>query len=59
MVDFGKGAIVPFDDLMDELLELVAEDADHFGCSAEVAARARDRRATARAPTASSPASRK
>jgi carboxylate-amine ligase len=41
MVDFGKGAIVPFDELMDELLDLLAEDADHFGCSAEVA-RARD-----------------
>ena len=41
MVDFGKGAIVPFDELMDELLDLLAEDADHFGCSTEVS-RARE-----------------
>jgi carboxylate-amine ligase len=41
MVDFGKGAIVPFAELMEELLELLAEDADYFGCTAEVA-RARD-----------------
>jgi carboxylate-amine ligase len=37
MVDFGKGAIVPFDVLLEELFELVAEDAAYFGCSAEVA----------------------
>lgn len=36
MVDFGKGAIVPFDELLEELFELVAEDADHFGTTAEV-----------------------
>lgn len=36
MVDFGKGAIVPFDTLLEELFELVAEDADYFGCTAEV-----------------------
>jgi carboxylate-amine ligase len=41
MVDFGKSAIVPFAELMEELLELLAEDADCFGCTAEVA-RARD-----------------
>ena len=41
MVDFGKGAVVPFPKLMEELLELIAEDADHFGCTAEVA-RARE-----------------
>jgi glutamate---cysteine ligase / carboxylate-amine ligase len=41
LVDFGKGAVVPFAELMEELLELVAEDAEHFGCTAEVA-RARD-----------------
>ena len=36
MVDFGRGEIVPFPQLMDELLELVREDAEHFGCLAEV-----------------------
>ena len=36
MVDFGRGEIVPFPQLMDELLELVREDAKHFGCVAEV-----------------------
>jgi carboxylate-amine ligase len=41
MVDFGKGAVVPFPELIEELLELVGEDADHFGCTAEVA-RARE-----------------
>ena len=37
MVDFGKGAIVPFSHLLEELFDLVAEDAAYFGCSAEVA----------------------
>lgn len=37
MVDFGKGAVVPFSDLMEELFELVAEDAAYFGCTAEIA----------------------
>jgi carboxylate-amine ligase len=36
MVDFGKGALVPFPELMEELIELVAEDAEHFDCVAEV-----------------------
>lgn len=36
MVDFGKGAIIPFSELLEELFELVAEDADHFGTTAEV-----------------------
>ncbi|MGH6736605.1 MAG: carboxylate-amine ligase [Methyloceanibacter sp.] len=36
MVDFGKGAIVPFAHLLEELFELVAEDAAYFGCVAEV-----------------------
>ena len=37
MVDFGKGAIVPFAHLLEELFDLVAEDAAYFGCTAEVA----------------------
>jgi glutamate---cysteine ligase / carboxylate-amine ligase len=41
MVDFGKGTVVPFPELMEELLELIAEDAEHFDCVAEVA-RVRD-----------------
>ena len=37
MVDFGKGEVVPFASLLEELFELVAEDATYFGCTAEVA----------------------
>jgi len=37
MVDFGRGEIVPFAELIEELFELVAEDAAYFGCAAEVA----------------------
>ncbi len=36
MVDFGRGEIVAFPQLVDELLNLVREDAEHFGCVAEV-----------------------
>ena len=36
MVDFGRGAMVPFSHLIEELLELVAEDAAFFGCAPEV-----------------------
>ncbi|MGD9742403.1 MAG: carboxylate-amine ligase [Dongiaceae bacterium] len=36
LVDFGKGAIVPYADLLEEMLTLVAEDAAHFGCEAEI-----------------------
>lgn len=37
MVDFGRGTLVPYAELLDELLELVAEDAEAFGCVAEIA----------------------
>jgi len=37
MVDFGRGAMVPFSHLIEELFELVAEDAAFFGTAAEVA----------------------
>jgi carboxylate-amine ligase len=37
MVDFGKGEVVPFASLLEELFDLVAEDAAYFGCTAEVA----------------------
>ena len=37
LVDFGKGAVVPFPVLLEELFELIAEDAAYFGCVAEIA----------------------
>lgn len=36
LVDFGKGAIVPYADLLEEMLALIAEDAGHFDCRAEI-----------------------
>ncbi|MEM7428492.1 MAG: carboxylate-amine ligase [Pseudomonadota bacterium] len=36
MIDFGLGAVVPFADLMDELIELVHEDAEAMGCIDEI-----------------------
>lgn len=36
LVDFGRGKIVPYADLLDEMLGLVREDAEHFGCVAEL-----------------------
>ena len=36
LVDFGRGSIVPYADLLDEIIALVSEDAAHFGCMAEV-----------------------
>lgn len=36
LFDFGKGELVPFRDLLDELLVLVREDAEALGCMAEV-----------------------
>jgi carboxylate-amine ligase len=36
LIDFGRGEIVPYADLLEELLALVEEDADFFGCAAEV-----------------------
>lgn len=38
LVDFGRGEIVPYPHLLEELLDLIAEDAAHFGCETEVAA---------------------
>ena len=37
LFDFGRGALVPFTDLIDELLEFIEEDAEVLGCRAEVA----------------------
>ncbi len=36
LVDFGKGRIVPFADLLEELLGLIAEDAEALGCRPQV-----------------------
>ena len=36
MIDFGKGDLVPFADLMEELIALVTPDAEELGCIEEV-----------------------
>ena len=36
LVDFGKGIKVPFTDLVEEIIELVAEDAERLGCVDEI-----------------------
>jgi glutamate---cysteine ligase / carboxylate-amine ligase len=36
LFDFGKGELVPFSDLVDELLQMVREDAEALGCLPEV-----------------------
>jgi carboxylate-amine ligase len=36
LVDFGRGAIVPYAELLDEILTLIDQDARHFGCVEEV-----------------------
>lgn len=41
LVDFGRGEIVPYPELLEELLELLRPDAEQLGCVAEVG-RARD-----------------
>ena len=37
LIDFGKGEIVPFHTLLEELLQLVQEDVQALDCAAEVA----------------------
>lgn len=37
LVDFGRGAIVPYAELLEEILALIEEDAGHFGCLDEAA----------------------
>jgi glutamate---cysteine ligase / carboxylate-amine ligase len=37
LVDYGKRELVPYPELLEEILALVAEDAAHFGCRAEIA----------------------
>ncbi len=36
LMDFGKAELVNYPDLVDELLALVAQDAEELGCSAEI-----------------------
>jgi len=36
LIDFGRSRTVPYPQLMEELLELLVEDAKHLGCLAEV-----------------------
>lgn len=36
LVDFGRGEIVPFEALLEEMLDLVGPDADMLGCRAEI-----------------------
>ncbi len=36
LFDFGKGQIVPYADLLEEILALIIEDAGHFGCVPEI-----------------------
>jgi carboxylate-amine ligase len=36
LVDFGRGEVVPCADLLDELIDLIREDASALGCGAEV-----------------------
>lgn len=36
LMDFGKSELVPFPELMDELVELIRPDAEELGCVAEV-----------------------
>jgi glutamate---cysteine ligase / carboxylate-amine ligase len=36
LVDFGRGAILPYAQLLDEMLALIDQDARHFGCLDEV-----------------------
>ncbi|MCW8952481.1 MAG: carboxylate-amine ligase, partial [Rhodospirillales bacterium] len=36
LVDFGKGAVIPCTNLLDELLDMIADDADALGCTEEI-----------------------
>ncbi|MEM7763329.1 MAG: carboxylate-amine ligase [Pseudomonadota bacterium] len=38
MVDLAKGDVVPFATLLDEIIDMVAEDADALGCTQEIRA---------------------
>jgi carboxylate-amine ligase len=36
LIDLAKGTVVPFDELLEEMLSLIAEDAEALGCTEEV-----------------------
>ncbi len=36
LIDLAKGEVLPFPDLLDELMMFVEEDADHLGCQDEI-----------------------
>ncbi|MDE0205730.1 MAG: carboxylate-amine ligase [Candidatus Tectomicrobia bacterium] len=36
LIDFGRGEVVPYPHLLDEIIEFIREDAEHFGCVDEV-----------------------
>ena len=36
LVDFGKGELVPYAELLEEIIEIIREDAEELGCVAEV-----------------------
>ena len=36
LIDFAKGAIVPFEELLEEVLDLTADDAEALGCKSEL-----------------------
>ncbi len=36
LIDFGRGEIVPYPDLLEEILELIQQDAEALGCTKEV-----------------------
>ena len=36
LIDLAKGVVVPYDQLLDELLDLIAEDADALNCTEEI-----------------------
>jgi glutamate---cysteine ligase / carboxylate-amine ligase len=37
LIDFARGCVLPYPDLLEELLALIAEDAAALGCTAEIA----------------------
>jgi len=36
LLDFGRGEMVPFSDLLDELITMVRQDAEFFDCKQEI-----------------------
>ena len=36
LIDFGRGEVVPYPHLLDEIIGFIREDAEHFGCVNEV-----------------------